>query len=72
MALMPADALEPTRALKAIPPLIKAYLRFGGWVGEGAWIDHQFNTIDVCVVMDTTRMTARYRQFYARNKGRAG
>jgi putative hemolysin len=72
MALMPADALEPTRALKAIPPLIKAYLRFGGWVGEGAWIDDAFNTIDVCVVMDTTRMTERYRQFYARNKGRAG
>jgi putative hemolysin len=72
MALMPADAVEPSRALKAIPSLVKAYLRLGGWVGEGAWIDHDFNTIDVCVVMDTTRMTERYRQFYARNKGRAG
>lgn len=72
MDRMPAQAIEPTRALQAIPALIKAYLRLGGFVGEGAWIDHDFNTIDVCVVMDTTRMTARYRQFYARNKGRGG
>ena len=72
MDRMPAADLEPTRALKAIPPLIKAYLRLGGFVGEGAWIDEDFNTIDVCVVMDTTRMTDRYRQFYARNKGRGG
>ena len=72
MNRMPAEAVEPSRALKAIPPLIKAYLRLGGWVGEGAWIDHAFNTIDVCVVMDTTRMTERYRQFYTRGRGRAG
>ena len=72
MDRMRGDAIAPTRALQAIPALIKAYLRLGGSVGEGAWIDHEFNTIDVCVVMDTTRMTARYRQFYARNKGRGG
>ena len=50
----------PARALQAIPPLIKAYLRLGGFVGEGAYVDRAFNTIDVCVVMDTGRMTARY------------
>lgn len=72
MDRMALAEIEPTRALKAIPPLIKAYLRLGGWVGEGAWIDHGFNTIDVCVVMDTTRMTERYRLFYTRGRGRAG
>ncbi len=72
MNRMPAEAVDPTRALKAIPPLIKAYLRLGGWVGEGAWIDSEFNTIDVCVVMDTTRMTERYRQFYTRGRSRIG
>ena len=70
MNRMPAEAVEASRALKAIPPLIKAYLRLGGWVGEGGWIDHAFNTIDVCVVMDTTRMTERYRQFYTRGRDR--
>ena len=48
------------RALQAIPPLIKAYLRLGGFVGDGAFVDRDFNTIDVCVVMDTGRMTERY------------
>ena len=38
---------------RPIPPLIKAYLRLGGFVGDGAFVDRDFNTIDVCVVMDT-------------------
>ena len=30
-----------------IPSLIKAYLRLGGGVGDGACVDHAFNTTDV-------------------------
>ncbi len=70
MDRMPLSEIEPTRAVQAIPSLIKAYLRAGGSVGEGAYLDHAFNTIDVCVVMDTTRMTQKYLQFYQRNRGR--
>lgn len=70
MDRLPAAAIDPALALQAIPPLIKAYLRVGGWVGEGACLDRGFNTIDVCVVMDTARMTERYRRFYQRNRGR--
>ena len=70
MDLMPRAAIDAPRALRAIPPLIKAYLRLGGFVGDGAWIDAKFNTIDVCVVMDTRRMTDRYRQFYERGRRR--
>ena len=65
-------ASTPPRALQAIPPLIKAYLRVGGFVGDGAFVDRDFNTIDVCVVMDTGRMTERYLQFYQRTRGRRG
>lgn len=72
MDALPAEAIDAGRALRAIPPLIKAYLRLGGFVGEGAYIDHGFNTIDVCLVMDTGRMQARHRAFYERNRGRAG
>lgn len=72
MDRMPVEAVEAPRALKAIPPLIKAYLRLGGWVGEGAYLDRAFNTIDVCVVMDTGRMTEKYRDFYQRNRGARG
>jgi putative hemolysin len=67
MDLMPEAEIDPVRALRAIPPLIKAYLKLGGSVGEGAFVDHDFNTVDVCVIMGTGRMTSRYRAFYDRS-----
>ncbi len=70
MNRMPPEAVDPLAALRAIPPLIKAYLRLGGKVGEGAFVDRAFNTIDVCVVMDTAQMAARHRQFYERGRRR--
>ena len=59
-------------ALAATPPLIRAYLRLGGYVGDGAWVDRAFNTTDVCLVMDTATMSARHRDFYIRKQGRDG
>jgi putative hemolysin len=47
-----------------MPALIKAYLRLGGFVGDGAFIDRDFNTTDVCLVMDTARMNPRYSRYY--------
>jgi putative hemolysin len=38
----------------------------GGFVGDGAFVDHDFNTVDVCLLMDTSRMVQRYRAFYSR------
>ncbi len=70
MNLVPRETIDAPRALQAIPPLIKAYLRTGGFVGDGACVDRDFNTIDVCVVMDTGRMTERYLSFYQRTRGR--
>jgi putative hemolysin len=70
MNLMPREEVDAPRALQAIPALIKAYLRLGGFVGDGAFVDEDFNTIDVCVVMDTGRMTERYLSFYQRSRGR--
>jgi putative hemolysin len=72
MNRMPPEAIDPKRALRAMPPLIKAYLRLGGFVGEGAWLDVGFNTIDVCLVVDTGRMAERHRRFYVRGWERAG
>lgn len=63
------DAIDRARALAGIPNLIKAYLRLGGFVGQGAWIDHAFNTTDACLVMDTATMSARHRDFYMRKAG---
>jgi putative hemolysin len=66
MDLVPADQLDRRAAMMAMPALIKAYLRLGGFVGDGAWIDHAFNTTDVCLLMDTAAMSARHRGYYTR------
>ena len=51
-------------AMKQVPSLIKAYLRLGGFVGDGAYVDHAFNTIDVCLVLDLARMNPRQAALY--------
>jgi len=66
MNILPPEEVNRAEALRQIPALIKAYLRLGGFVGEGAFIDHDFNTVDVCLIMDTGRMVQRYRSFYSR------
>ncbi|NOD96154.1 GNAT family N-acetyltransferase [Ruegeria sp. HKCCD6228] len=64
MDLVAPDALDRRRAMVRVPALIKAYLRLGGFVGEGAFIDHTFNTTDVCLILDTTRMNERQKRIY--------
>ena len=53
--------------LSALPPLIKGYLRIGGMIGEGAIIDPDFQTIDVCIIVVTDRMTEKYFNHYMRS-----
>lgn len=64
--LIPEDRIDRTAAMLAVPALIKAYLRLGGFIGEGAFTDHAFNTTDVCLVLDTARMNDRQRAIYVR------
>lgn len=69
MDLVVIDDLDRKRAMVETPALIKAYLRLGGFVGEGAYIDRAFNTTDVCLVLDTARMNERQRRIYAGGRG---
>lgn len=71
MDLLPLQEMHANKALAAIPPLIRAYLRLGGHVGEGAYIDRDFNTIDVCLIVDTATMSDRAVDFYTRKNPRA-
>lgn len=64
MNLLPEDQIDRRAAMVAVPALIKAYLRLGGVVGEGAFVDHAFNTTDVCLVMDIAAMSDRQRRIY--------
>ena len=66
MKRLARDAYQPGRALADVPPLIKGYLRLGGFVGDGAVIDHQFNTTDVCIVVQTDLVTDKYYRHYER------
>lgn len=65
MNMMDADAIDLKAARRALPPLLRGYIRSGALVGIGAVIDHQFNTVDVFVLMPMQQLSERYRQRYA-------
>ena len=64
------DRIDARRALAALPPLIKGYLRLGGVVGDGAVVDDQFNTTDVCVMVKTDLVSQKYYKHYERSAQR--
>ncbi len=66
MNLFAENDINRVAAMREVPSLIKGYLRLGGCVGEGAYVDHAFNTTDVCLVMDTEKLNATQRNIYTR------
>ncbi len=72
MAIKPADALDGRRCLADLPPLVKGYLRLGGFVGDGAVIDAQFNTTDVCIIVKTDLVTEKYMRHYESQRDAPG
>ena len=62
MDVLPVGGYDPRQAMRMLPPLIKGYLRVGAMVGDGAVIDHQFNTVDVFLVVPVAAISARYRE----------
>jgi putative hemolysin len=64
MDLVPEEVVDRRAAMLQVPALIKAYLRLGGHVGEGAYVDHAFNTVDVCLIMDTQALSEKQKNIY--------
>jgi L-ornithine Nalpha-acyltransferase len=64
MNRMPKDAINPKEALRALPPLIKGYLRLGAYIGDGAVIDRQFGTTDVLIILPVSALNARYIEHF--------
>jgi putative hemolysin len=60
MNRLPRDKVDVRRGLASLPPLIKGYLRLGCYIGEGAVIDEQFNTIDVLIILPVSAINPRY------------
>jgi len=58
--------LDSRACLNKLPPLIKGYLRLGGYVGDGAVVDEQFNTTDVAVLVKSELLADKYYRHYER------
>ncbi len=70
MNRLSAEAIDPRAAIASLPPLIKGYLRLGATIGDGAVVDHQFGTTDVCIVLPVSSISERYIAFYGADAGR--
>lgn len=66
MDLIAEADLDRVAAARAMPSLIKGYLKMGGFVGEGAFIDRPFNTTDICLLMDVKRVSQKQFGLYAK------
>lgn len=65
MNLMNKEEIDPKAALRALPPLIRGYLRLGAYIGDGAVIDHQFGTTDVLIILPVPAIDKRYVTHFA-------
>jgi putative hemolysin len=64
MNLIPKEQVDMKAALKALPPLIKGYLRLGAFVGDGAVVDRQFGTTDVLIILPVEKIDPRYFEHF--------
>lgn len=64
MDFMPETEIDLRTAMRALPPLVKGYLRLGARFGDGAVIDRAFSSVDVLVVLPIERISARYVTYY--------
>jgi len=60
MDRLPLGTYDVRHAMFQLPPLVKGYMRVGAMFGDGAYIDHAFNTIDVCVLVPVEKISNRY------------
>ena len=70
MNLLGAEKIDMKRALHALPPLIKGYLRLGAKFACEAVIDRQFKTTDVLVILPVSQLNPRYVSYYGADASR--
>jgi putative hemolysin len=61
MNRMAKDQFDPREGLRALPPLLKGYVRAGCCIGDGAVVDRQFGTTDVFIFFPLSGIDARYK-----------
>jgi putative hemolysin len=68
MDILEPDMINRKSAVLKMPALIKSYIRLGGKVGLDAFIDHKFNTTDVCLIMDISSMNDKRKSFFVKGE----
>jgi putative hemolysin len=61
MDILPSQAVDAREGIRALPPILKGYVRAGCCIGDGAVIDQQFDTIDVFIFFPLSGIDARYK-----------
>ncbi len=70
MDVLAVNQIDRVAAVRQIPALIKGYLRLGGTVGDGAFVDHDFNTTDICLILQKDAINALQHKIYAKGGAR--
>ena len=68
MNLLEPEIINRKLAVLKMPALIKSYIRLGGKVGLDAYVDHEFNTTDLCLIMDTSSINSKRMSFLAQRE----
>lgn len=64
LALLPENETDLAMAKKEMPPLVKGYLNLWATIGEGAYIDVAFKSIDVLILLEIGKINPRYLKRY--------
>ena len=59
-----SPTIDERAARRALPPLLKGYLRAGAAVCGAPAFDAEFGTADLFVLLETSQMAGRYQQHY--------
>ncbi len=61
---LPKESIDKKEGFASLPPLIKGYLRVGAFIGPDIFVDEDFNTTDVLLIVDFDLISDRYRKHF--------
>ncbi len=64
MNLVPKDQINEKESFMKLPALFKGYLRLGAKIGDGAFVDVEFDTIDVFITVETDATNETYKKHF--------
>ncbi len=64
MGRIAGSEIDPKAGFLRMPSLLKGYLRLGGLVGDGAVVDYEFGTTDVCILVERGGRMERFVDRY--------